>query len=71
MDDGVQDSRGSESVMWKSITLRRPLRRPEEKAPSDTAAFGGGGDQDHPFADLMAKLDKIPYRRKLRCAFGR
>jgi hypothetical protein len=57
--------------MWKSITLRRPLRRPEDKAPGNRPAIGAGDGPDHPFADLMAKLDKIPYRRKLRCAFGR
>lgn len=56
--------------MWKAITLRRPLRRREDKAPDVTTSRAPPSRQDHPFADLMAKLDKIPYRRTRKPAFG-
>lgn len=53
--------------MWKSIILRHPLRRSDAKGaePPQRAAAG----QDGPFADLMAKLDQIPYRRQRKRAF--
>ncbi|WP_420144734.1 hypothetical protein [Sphingobium sp.] len=51
--------------MWKTISFRHPLRRrPDANPPAPEPAI----TTDHPFADLMAKLDRIPYRRTLRRA---
>lgn len=54
--------------MWKAITLRRPFRRRDDKAEDETAPRAVITGQDHPFADLMAQLDKIPYRRQWKAA---
>lgn len=55
--------------MWKSLLMRRPLRRPD-KGRNDPAPRDDRVAPDHPFADLMAKLDQIPYRRTPKPAFG-
>ncbi|WCP13193.1 hypothetical protein sphantq_01611 [Sphingobium sp. AntQ-1] len=55
--------------MWKSLLTRRPLRRPD-KARDDPPPRDSRTALDNPFADLMAKLDRIPYRRTRRPAFG-
>ena len=58
---------GSENDMWKAISLRRPLpQRPvvEAQPPDPRPTI------DNPFADLMAKLDRIPYQRRRRTALG-
>ncbi|MDO7834123.1 hypothetical protein Q4610_03605 [Sphingobium sp. HBC34] len=48
---------------------RRPLRRPD-KARDDPPPRDDRIAQDNPFADLMAKLDRIPYHRTRKPAFG-
>ncbi|CAM8652544.1 MULTISPECIES: hypothetical protein [Sphingobium] len=55
--------------MWKSLLTRRPLRRPD-KAKDDPPPRDHHMVRDTPFADLMAKLDRIPYRRTRKPAFG-
>lgn len=53
--------------MWKAINLRRPLRkRPaaEPQSPDVRQTI------DNPFADLMEKLDRIPYQRRRRTALS-
>jgi len=55
--------------MWKTLLTRRPLRRPD-KAKVDPPRRDSRTTADSPFADLMAKLDKIPYRRTRKPAFG-
>lgn len=55
--------------MWKTLLTRRPLRRPD-KAKVDPPPRDNRTAADGPFADLMAKLDKIPYRRTHKPAFG-
>ncbi|WP_176400391.1 hypothetical protein [Sphingobium sp. Z007] len=55
--------------MWKTLLTRRPLRRPD-KAKVDPPPRDSRSAADGPFGDLMAKLDKIPYRRTRKPAFG-
>jgi hypothetical protein len=55
--------------MWKTLLTRRPLRRPD-KARDDPPPRESRTALDNPFADLMAKLDRLPYRRTRRPAFG-
>lgn len=56
--------------MWKAILFRRTLRRAKDdvkgRGPSADTAPETAMMQSHPFADLMEKLDRIPYRRKRR-----
>jgi hypothetical protein len=55
--------------MWKTLLMRRPLRRPD-KARDDPPLRDSRTAPDSPFADLMAKLDRIPYRRTRKPVFG-
>lgn len=55
--------------MWKTLLTRRPLRRPD-KAKVDPPPRDSRMALETPFTDLMAKLDKIPYRRTHKPAFG-
>lgn len=55
--------------MWKTLLTRRPLRRPD-RAKDDPPPRSERIACDTPFADLMAKLDQIPYRRTRKPAFG-
>lgn len=52
--------------MWKAILFRRPLRRPKDKAETIAPSRPSATRTDGPFADLMAKLDRIPYQRQYR-----
>lgn len=54
--------------MWKSILFRRPLRRPEHKTERIMPSHRPATRADGPFADLMAKLDRIPYQRQWKRA---
>ena len=55
--------------MWKTLLTRRPLRRPD-KAKDNPPPREDRIVRDHPFADLMAKLDGIPYKSTRKHAFG-
>jgi hypothetical protein len=54
--------------MWKAILFRRPLRRPKDKAEKIAPPGRTTISYDGPFADLMAKLDRIPYQRQWKSA---
>jgi hypothetical protein len=55
--------------MWKAITLRRPLRRRADPVSPPEPAPARSDLRDNPFADLMAKLDRIPYQPRRRAAW--
>lgn len=57
--------------MWKAILFRRPLRRPKDKAETIPPSRQPATRADGPFADLMEKLDRIPYQRQYRCQWKR
>lgn len=46
--------------MWKKLTKWRISRRPTAQEPRNSARQGDK-HRDGPFAELMAKLDRIPY----------
>jgi hypothetical protein len=54
--------------MWKSILFRRPLKQRKDDRTGNAQSQRVGTTPPHPFADLMAKLDKIPYQRRLKRA---
>lgn len=56
--------------MWKSILFRRPLRRHEDRTEKIAPSRKASSIADGPFADLMEKLDRIPYRRQWKRAPG-
>lgn|GEM_PF-5857260 len=56
--------------MWKAILFRRPLRRHEDRTEKIAPSRKAPSVADGPFADLMEKLDRIPYRRQWKRAPG-
>ncbi|WP_311268628.1 hypothetical protein [Sphingobium sp. WCS2017Hpa-17] len=54
--------------MWKAILFRRPLRRHEDRTEKIAPPRKAAPIMDGPFADLMEKLDRIPYRRQWKRA---
>ncbi|MEC3912465.1 hypothetical protein U5A82_18885 [Sphingobium sp. CR2-8] len=64
----IRHGRELESVMWKSILFRRPLRRDKDEKTDNPPSPAAMSAQANPFADLMAQLDKIPYQRRWKRA---
>lgn len=52
--------------MWKVNLIRRPPKRRDGDREQRPPARRDAPDRDNPFADLMAKLDQIPYVAKRR-----
>jgi hypothetical protein len=52
--------------MWKVNFIRRPPKRRDGDREPHAPARRDASDRENPFADLVAKLDQIPYTAKRR-----
>jgi len=57
--------------MWKQIFFRQAPKSRAGPPETDRPRLSKQADADNPFADLMAKLDRIPYPASPHAALGR